>query len=190
MSDLLTEPMPTVTSEVGPPHTIPREMSQTAIVAFFYGTLQLLFTSILAGLILIGVQLSKSLQQLTSPDIAGIDKGSVPGADADQLVQIVEELGVIDPSLATAPLPVPDTIPAIGDTSTLPFLPVASPQEIVPLELLAVVFLNGFGFAGLIVMIVAFRATSRAKNGRGLVWVAFASILLSLGISLSVAFLV
>lgn len=166
-----------------------REISQASIASFFYGTLQLLFTTVGAALLIIVQQSMQAFQPTSSPDLT--DLTGVGGETATQLAEmekLLDELGITDPSAPpTDPSLIPPTDPVITPTPItspeLTGLPIeASPTEIVPTEILIVLLANGFGFLGLITAFIAFRAITKGKIGKGLALTGLFSSLLSYGL--------
>lgn len=210
MSEPATEMFETVDVKKEPKVKPPREMSQAAISAFFYGSLQLLFTSISATVVLVLAEIMKSLQTVMPTSVNGTTtnpangvSGGTGSLDVAGLIQMVKELGTAsgnsvanNPTTIPAVPAVPPTV-AVPNTSTIPgmpnlsgLMPQSTPHEIVPLEVLVILLASGFGILGLITAVVAFRATSKGKSGRGLAVTGFMSGLLSLAIAFGVAWIV
>lgn len=166
-----------------------REISQAAIASFFYGTLQLLFTSVGAALLIIVQQSMQAFQPAASPDLT--DLTGVGGETATQLAEmekLLDELGITDPAAPpTDPSLIPPADPTIIPTPTtspeLTGFPLEStPSQIIPTEVLVVLLTNGFGFLGLITAFIAFRAIAKGKSGKGLALTGLFSSLLSYGL--------
>lgn len=160
----------------------PREMSQAAIASFFYGTLQFLFTVVSSVLVLMLMQAMKLFQPSS---ISGANNGTDTNDVAD-VQKIIEELGITGPSLnptlsPASPLPTPTTNGGTG------FSLDPSPSQIVPLEFLVILLTNSFGILGLITAVIALKAATKGKSGRGLAITGLVSCFFSFGIAFMVA---
>lgn len=181
MSEPATEMFETVSVKKETKVKPAREMSQAAITSFFYGTLQLLFTSISSALVLVlmyGIKVATAAS--ASPT------GASGGTDTANLAEIQKMIGGTVPS-AAAP-PEPSAIPGMPNLSGL--TAPSTPHQIVPLEVLVILLTNGFGILSLITAVVAFRATSKGKSGRGLAVTGFISSFISFVIAFGVAWII
>lgn len=178
----------------------PREISQAAIASFFYGTLQLLLTSVGSVMILIMGQTMKTFQSsVSSPTgLTGLTgTGETPTAEQlAEMQKMMEELGITDPSATPIdPYVMPPVDPTIGPTLDTPnppditsFFPTytSTNSQIVPMEFLFILVTHGFGLLALITAFVAFGAVEKGKSGRGLAITG----LISGFISFSIAFMI
>jgi hypothetical protein len=192
MSEPVTEPIDT--ANLNEPEPKPaRELSQAAIASFFYGTLQLLTTSIGAGLVFVLAQMMKAFQSAAPTGVTGIP--GTTGTDTVDLAEVekmMKELGITDPSAVPVAPTTPDMPAAVPDSSTIPgmpsgFSPEGAPFQITGVEILLVLLMNGFGLLGLITAFIAFEAVSKGKSGRGLAITGLVSSTLSFVIAFMVA---
>jgi hypothetical protein len=190
MSEPVTEPIDAVNVKEPQPKPA-RELSQAAIASFFYGTLQLLVTSIGAGLVFVLAQMMKSFQS-AAPTTGLTGTGGTDTIDLAELEKTMKELGMTDPQPVPTTPTAPDMPVTVPDSSTIPGLPSVfslegTPFQITGLEILLVLLMNGFGLLGLISAFIAFGAASTGKSGRGLAITGLVSSTLSFIIAFMVA---
>ena len=173
-----------------------REMSQAAIASFFYGTLQLLVTTLGSVLAVAFFGAMKSLTPATTQSAQGTDI-----ANAEELQKMIDTLETLDPEnpIDISSIPIesspPDDPALIGPTAPpetnplIPFMPEGSANEIIPFEVLVILGCSGFALLSIITALVAFRATGKGgnKTGRGLALTGLISSLASLGIAAAAA---
>ena len=162
------------------PAKLPREMSQAAIMSFFYGTLQLLLTAVGSALVVIVTQGMKAFGSALSG--TANTRGGADINDIAEVQKMLEELGITDPSLnptlsPTSPLPSSTSNGQIG------FPLDSSPSQIVPFEFLVILLTNSFGILGLITAVIALRAVTKGKSGKGLAITGLVSCFFSFGIA-------
>jgi hypothetical protein len=196
-SEPTTEPIDTGRmhqKEQAKPPAPPREMSQAAVAAFFYGTLQLLCTLIGSGFILILGQLAASVKSSDLAGLAGTE--GTDTADLAEMQKMIEELSAADPSLIPAPTPptvLPDisTVPITPSAPALPNIPgfsmEATPDAIVTQEFFLIFLTQGFAILGILTACIAFEAASKGKSGVGLAVTGLISSALSIFIATIVA---
>lgn len=181
MSEPATEMFDTVSTQKEQPPKPPREMSQAAITSFFYGTLQLLFTSIASALVFALMQGMKAFESALSVPAGGADT-----PDLTDMQKMIEQMGITDPALSPA-VPDPSTVPALPVQRGSGFSLESSPSQIIPMEFFAILLTHGFGLLGLLTACVAFGAVSKGKSGRGLAITGLLSSFLSFVIAFMVA---
>lgn len=184
MSEPATEMFDAVITQKEQPPKPPREMSQAAITSFFYGTLQLLFTSIASALVFALMQGMKAFESaLSGPADSNEGTDTLNLADMQKMI---EEMGMTDPALSPA-APNPSTVPALPVQGGSGFPFDSTPSQIVPMEFFAILLTHGFGLLGLLTAFVAFGAVSKGKTGRGLAITGLFSSFLSFVIAFIVA---
>jgi hypothetical protein len=158
----------------------PREMSQAAIMSFFYGTLQLLLTAVGSVLVVLLMQGMKAFgSALSAPTDS---KEGMDNSDLADVQKMIEELGITDPSLTQQGAPSSSGVPVgVG----MPFE--SSPSHIMPMELLVILLTHGFGIFGVITAIISFSAIRKGKAGSGLAVTGLISSFLSFIIAFTVA---
>ena len=171
-----------------------RELAQTSIASFLYGTLQLLATSIGAALVFGLAQVVAAFTAATSA--ANPANPRTPqGTDITDLAGMQDLLKSLsnDPnapvSMTVTPPDVSTGIPGMPDLSGL--MPTFTPGVITPFDILIVLGTSTFGLLSILTAFITFAATSKGrKTGRGLAVSGVISSILSLGIAFVVAYLV
>lgn len=188
MSEPQTELIDTVVVQPEKQSKPAREMSQAAIASFFYGTLQLLSTMIGSALVIVIAQSMKAFQSAMPTGLDGSSEGTET-PDLAEMQKMIEELGIVDPSLPTSPPT--GTTPDVTAVPAMPTVPgfsmEATPNAIVTHEFLTILLTHGFGLLGLFTAFIAFGAASNGKNGRGLAVTGLVSSFLSFFIAFMVA---